>query len=163
MQYSGGCSVHWRISLNTPSGVQYTGGYHEYTGDVQYSGGIPWVQGDTMMSEGDIMSTVGVFSTLGGHHEYTGGYHDECGGYHVYTAGCSVHWSFHTNSVVFPMTFRHIYHDIPQCTHDIPTVLMISPRCTEHPPLYCTPLGVLHRHYAGCGSELNERKSVNCP
>ena len=67
--------------------------------------------------------------------QYTGdtmstleGYHDECGGYHEYTRGCSVHWGFHTNSVVFPMTFPHVYHDIPQCTH-------IS-QCTEHPPVY---------------------------
>ena len=53
-------------------------------------------------------------------------------GDHEYTGGCSVHWGFHANSVVFPITFPHIYHDIPRCTHDIP-------RCTEHPPLYCTP------------------------
>ena len=44
------------------------------------------------------------------------------GGYHEYTWGCSVHWDFHTNSVVFPMIFPHIYHDTPQCTHDIPTL-----------------------------------------
>ena len=48
--------------------------------------------GDTMMSVGDIMSTLGDVQ---------------------YTGGCSVHWGFHTNSVVFPMTFPHIYHDIP--------------------------------------------------
>ena len=60
------CAVHWGISLSTPGGVQYTGGYHEYTGGVQYSGEIPRVQrgvfstqGDTMMSVGDIMSTSG--------------------------------------------------------------------------------------------------------
>ena len=28
-------------------------------------------------------------------------------------------------------------HDIPLFTHDIPPdVLMVSPRCTEHPPMY---------------------------
>ena len=47
------------------------------------------------------------------------------GRYLEYTGGCSVHWGFHTDSVVFPMTFPNIYHDIP--------------RCTEHPSLYCTP------------------------
>ena len=40
----------------------------------------------------------------------------------LYTGGCSVHWGFHTNSIVFPMTFPHIYHDIPRCTHDIAPV-----------------------------------------
>ena len=80
----------------------------------------------------------GVFSTLGdiieytGCVQYTGGYHDECGGYHEYTEGCSLHWGFHTMSIVFPMTFPHIYHDTPG-------VLMKSPQCTEQPPLYCTP------------------------
>ena len=64
--------------------------------------------GGTMMSVGDIMSTAVGFSTLGGHHEYTGRYHDEFGRYHEYTGGCSVH----TNSIVFPMNFSHIYHDI---------------------------------------------------
>ena len=53
------------------------------------------------------------------------------GGYHEYTGGCSVHWGFHTNSIVFPMTSPHIMIS--------PSVLMISPRCTEHPPLCCTP------------------------
>ena len=75
--------------------------------------------GYTVMSVGDIISTVGGV-------QYTGGYHDECGGYHEYTRGSLVHWGFHTNSIVFPMTFPHIYHDIPH-------VLMTSPQCTEHP------------------------------
>ena len=84
-------------------------------------------------------------STAGGV-QYTGGYHDECG-------GISVHWGFHTNSIVFPMTFPTLIIispsvlmispsvlNTPQCTHDIPW-------CNEHPPLYCTHFGVLHRHY----------------
>ena len=54
--------------------------------------------------------------------------------------GCSVHWSFHINSIVFPMTFPHIYHEPPLPVYSwYPSVLMICPRCTEHPPLYCTP------------------------
>ena len=70
----------------------YTRGCAVHRGFVQYTG--------------DILNTVGVFSAQGG-------YHDECGGCHEYTGGCSVHWGFHTNSVVFPMTFLHIYHDMP--------------------------------------------------
>ena len=36
------CSVHRGISLSTPGDIiEYTGGYHEYTGGVQYSGGTP--------------------------------------------------------------------------------------------------------------------------
>ena len=84
------------------------------------------------------LSTLGVFSTPGGYPEYTGGcsvhrgnnistsegYHDECGGL-FNTPG------FPHKCNVFPMTFPHIYHDIPPCTHDIPF------RCTQHPPVYC--------------------------
>ena len=71
---------------------------------------------------GDTISTAGdTMMSVGGYHEYSGGF--------PYKFSC------------FPMTFPHIYH--------IPSVLNI-PCCTEHPPLYCTPPGVLHRHYAGC-------------
>ena len=56
----------------------------------------------------------------GGYHEYSEWVFSTMGdtmmsmeGYHEYTRGCSGHWSFHTNSIVFPMTFLHIYHDIP--------------------------------------------------
>ena len=58
------------------------------------------------------MSTSGVFSTLEECHEYTRGYHDECGGYDESTGGCSVHQGFHTNSVVFPMTFPKFQVDL---------------------------------------------------
>ena len=75
-------------------------------------------------------------STAGGYHDECGGYHEysggcsvhwgdtmmSVGGYLEYTGGCSVHWDFHTNSIVFPMTSPHIYHDISRCTHDIPPV-----------------------------------------
>ena len=67
------------------------------------------------------MSTAEVFSTLGNTMM--------SGGYHEYTGECSIHWSFHTKSVVFPMTF-------PTFIVISPTVLMMSP-------------GVLHRHYPG--------------
>ena len=65
-------------------------------------------------------------STAGGV-QYTGGYHDECGGYHEYTRGCSVHWGFHTNSIVFPMTFPTFIIVSPWCTHDISSVLNTPP------------------------------------
>ena len=71
------------------------------------------------------MSTPGVSSTVGDTMMSVGGYHE-------YTGGCSVHWDFHTNSVVFPMTVPTFIMISLQCTHDIP-------QCTEHPPLYCTP------------------------
>ena len=91
-----------------------------------------------------------MFSTLGDTIEYTGGL-QYTRGYHEYTGECSVSWGFHTNSIVFPMTFPHIYHDIPR-------VLMICPWCTEHPPLYCTLPGVLHRHP---GDFVTEVKQIN--
>ena len=62
--------------------------------------------GDTMTSVGDIMRTVGVFITLGDTMMSVGAYHE-------YTRRCSVHGGFYTNSIVFPMTFPHIYHDAP--------------------------------------------------
>ena len=95
--------------------------------------------GDNMMNVGDIMSTAGVFRTPGRYHEYTGGYHE-------YTGGCSVHWGFHTNSVVFPMTFPHIYHDIPQCASGgdwgTPHELYVPPHNSCVPPIKlknCSP------------------------
>ena len=66
-----------------------------------------------MMSVGAIVSTAGVFSTLGDTMSTLGDSMMSVGGYHEYTGGCSVHWGFHTNSVVFPLTFPNIYHDIP--------------------------------------------------
>ena len=120
-----GCAVHWKMLITL-------GEYH-------------WVHRGCSVHWGDIMSTLGVFSTVGdtmstpGGAQYTGGYHDECRGYHEYSEECSVHWGFHTNSIVFPMTFPNIYHDIPQCTHDIPHNTHDIPWCTEHPLLYCTP------------------------
>ena len=37
IEYTGGVQYTGGISLSTPGGVQYIGGYHEYTGGVQYS------------------------------------------------------------------------------------------------------------------------------
>ena len=107
------CAVHWWV-FSTLGDIMSTPEVFITVGDTMST-----MRGDTMMSVRDIMSTAVVFSTLGGFDEYTGGYHDECGGYHQYTAECSVHWGFHTNSIVSSMTFPYIYHDIPRCTHDI--------------------------------------------
>ena len=114
MQYTGGCSVHWGISLSTPG---------------------------VFSTLGDIMSTPEVSSTMGGYYEDSGGYHDECGGYHEYTLRYSAHWGFHTDSIVFPMTFPTFIMISLIVLMISPSVLNI-PRCTAH-------LGVLHRHYAG--------------
>ena len=50
---------------------------------------------------GESLSTPGGVKYTGGYDQYDGGYHDECGGYHRIHRGCSVHWGFHTNSIVF--------------------------------------------------------------
>ena len=72
---------------------------------------VQW--GDTMTTPEDIMRTLGGISWL--------------------HWGCSVHWGFNTNSIVFPMTFP------PHLSWYPPGILMISHRCTEHPPVYYTP------------------------
>ena len=90
------------------------------------------------------MSTLGVFSTVGDAMSTVGDTMMSVGEYHEYIGGCSVHWDFLTNSIVFPtciMISPWCTHDIPQCTstHDIPTVSMISlsvlniPHCTAPP------------------------------
>ena len=60
---------------------------------------------------------------VGGYQEYNGmDTMMSAGGYHEYPSGCSVHWGFHTNSVVFPMTS--------------PTFIMISSLFTHIPLVY---------------------------
>ena len=98
------------------------------------------------MSVGHIMSTPGVFSTLGDTMMSVERYHE-------YTGECSVHWGFHTNSIVFPMTFPTFIMISPGVLMNTPSVLMISPtvlmispsvlnipRCTAHPLVYCTDI-----------------------
>ena len=75
------------------------------------------------------MSTWGMFSTLGGYHEYIGGYHEYMGGYHEYIGGCSVHRGMFSTSE-FSIEIERI---LSSCS---PTCIMISLRCTEHPPMY---------------------------
>ena len=111
--------------MSTPGGVQYSGditehtggcsvqwGYHEYSGDVQYSGGYYEYSGGYHDQCGGYLSTLGVFSTLGETMSTLGDTMMSVGGYCQYTGGCSVHWGVYTNSIVFLVTFPHIYHDI---------------------------------------------------
>ena len=58
------------MQCSTLGDVQYSGGYHEYTGGCSVHGGLSLVHwGDTKkMHVGVIMSTPG------GYHEYTGGF-----------------------------------------------------------------------------------------
>ena len=72
--------------------------------------------GDTMSTSGDTMSTSGdIMSTLGGYHEYIG--------------RCSVHWEMFS-TLEFSIEIERI---LSSCS---PTCIMISLRCTEHPPMY---------------------------
>ena len=81
------------VSLSTPGCAQYTGGYQDECGDdIMTTAGLfstlgdtMSTLGDTMMSVGDIMSTLVMFSTL----------------------------RFPYKFKCFPITFPHIYHDIP--------------------------------------------------
>ena len=75
-----GCSVHWEISLSTPGGVQYTGGYHEFTGGFQCNGGYHEYSRGYHDECGGYHEYSGSVQYTGGYSEYTGGYHDECGG-----------------------------------------------------------------------------------
>ena len=86
------------------------GGYHEYMG------GCSVHRGDIMSAWGDIMST-------------SGGYHEYIGGYHEYIGGCSVHRGMFSTSE-FSIEIERI---LSSCS---PTCIMISLRCTEHPPMY---------------------------
>ena len=139
------CSVHRGDAMST------SGGYHEYIGGVQYIGGCSVHQRDTMSTSG------GCHEYIGGYHEYTGGcsvhwgYHDTCGGYHD-TCGDTMSTLGDTMSALGDiMSTSGGYHDyirgmfstsgfsieieriLSSCS---PTCIMISLRCTEHPPLY---------------------------
>ena len=108
-----GCAVHWGMFSTLGDIIEYTRVFSTLE-DIMTTLVVFSTVADTMSTVGDTMISVGdIMSTLEGYHEYTGGYHDECGGTSEYTDGCSVHWGFHTNPIVFSMTFPHIYHDIP--------------------------------------------------
>ena len=115
VQYTEECAVH-RGMFSTLGNVQYT---EECS--VHWGCSVQW-----MIS----------LSTPGGV-QYSGVYHE-------YTRGCSVHWGFHTNSVVFPMTFPHIYHDIPLVHSWCLPVYWTPPVYSWYPPVYWTSPVVLH-------------------
>ena len=95
---------------------------------------------------------------VGGYHEYIGGCSvhrrntmSTSGGYHEYMGGCSVHRRdimIHVGEQLDKILSISIENsdvlNIPRCTHDIPPmyswyppdVLMVSPQCTEYPPMY---------------------------
>ena len=141
VQYTGGCSVHWGDIMSTPDVFSTVGDTMSTVGITWWVWGIFWVQrgvfstlGDTMSTLGDTMSTLGdTMSTLGDTMSTLGDTMMSVRGYHEYTGGCSVHWGFHTNSIVFSQW-------------PSPTFIMISPgvlkilRCTAHPPVYCTDI-----------------------
>ena len=70
--------------------------------------------GDIMIHVGDTMSTLGDVQYIGGYHEYIGGI-------------SRVHWGMFS-TLGFSIEIERFS---PTCS---PTCIMISPRCTEHPP-----------------------------
>ena len=73
---------------------------------------------------------------VGGYHEYIGGCSVHWGdimstlrGYHEYIEGCSVPWGMFS-TLGFSIEIERI---LSSCS---PTCIMISLRCTEHPPMY---------------------------
>ena len=103
------------------------------SGGIQYIGGIPCVHRENIMST-------------------SGGYRDTCGGYHEYMGGCSVHGGIpwvhrggyheyiggiswvHRGDIMSTSGFSiEIERILSSCS---PTCIMISLRCTEHPPMY---------------------------
>ena len=91
-------------------------------------------------------------STVEGYHEHSRGYYDERGRISCVHRRMFSTLGFPCKFNCFPMTFPHIYHDIPQCTLispsvlTTPSVLMISltiltispgvlniPRCIAYP------------------------------
>ena len=141
-EYIGGCSVHWRATLST-------------LGDVQYIRGIPWVhwgiswvhRGISWYMWGDTMST------LGGYHEYIG-FSIEI---ERILSSCSptcimISLQFTEHPPMYSWYPPNVLMVSPRYTHgipphlswyppdalNVPDVLMISPRCTEHPLMYWT-------------------------
>ena len=140
--------VHQGV-CSTQGDVQYTRGISLSTPwGVQYAGGISWVHWGLLSTVRDVMSTLGGdHDGYGGYHEYSGGV-QYTGGYHEYTGGDTMMRTpgFPYKLIVSPMTFPHIYPEFLPGVLNAPSVLMISPhcthdipRCTEHPPLFCTP------------------------
>ena len=68
-------------------------------------------------------------SILGGTMSILGGTMSTSGGYHEYIGGCSVHRGMFS-TMEFSTEIERI---LSSCS---PTCIMISLRCTEHPPMY---------------------------
>ena len=82
-----------------------------------------------MMHVGDTMSTLGMFSTSGDTKGTLGDIMSTSGGYHEYIRRCSVHRRMFSTS--------GFSIEIERCLSTCSlTCIMISPRCTEHPPMY---------------------------
>ena len=145
----------WKISENfefstSPRTTLYNvcsvhRGMFSTSGGVQYIGGIPWVhRGDTMSTSGGYHEYIGgiswvhrgVFSTSEGYHEYIGGCSvhrrdtmSTSGGYHEYIGGIGgISW------YMWGDEYGGIQY-IGGCSVP-PEFIMISLRCTEHPPMY---------------------------
>ena len=71
VQYTGGCSVHWGISLSAQGVFSTLGDIIEYTGVFSTLGNIMNTQGVFSTLRGIMMSVVDIMSTLGDV-QYTG-------------------------------------------------------------------------------------------
>ena len=107
-----------------------SGGYHEYIG------GISWVhlgrsvhRGDTMSTSGDVQNIGDIMMHVGGtvstsrDVQYVGGYHEHIG---------KISWCMWGSKLI--KAFQFLLKAPMYWTS--PNVLMISPRCIEHPPMY---------------------------
>ena len=119
--------------FSTSGDVQYIGGYHDECGE------IPWVHR-------------GMFSTSEGYHKYIGGISWVHRGCSVHRRDIMIHVGEPLDKILSISIENSDVLNIPWCTHDIPliyswyppNVLMVSPRCTEHPP--CTH-GIPHMYH----------------
>ena len=161
------CSVH-RGMFSTSRGYhEYIGGILWVHRGVQYIGGISWCMWGYYEYIGGCSVHRGMFSTSGGYQDACRGYHEYIGRCSVHWGILWVHWGMFStlgvsrlNWKVLPtcsptyimialnvLNIPRCTRDIPWCTHGIPlmywtspNVLMISPRCTEHPQCTEHPL-----------------------
>ena len=108
------------------------------SGDTMSTLGVSWVHRGCSVHRGIPWAHWGdVMSTSGGYHDACGGISwvhqgmfSTSGGYHEYIEGISwVHWGMCSTSG-FSLEIERF---LPTCS---PTCIMISPWCTEHPPMY---------------------------
>ena len=82
-----------------------------------------------MRTSGDVQYIGGYHECIGGTMSASGGYYEYIEGYHEYIRECSVHRGMFSTSE-FSIEIERI---LSSCS---PTCIMISLRCTEHPPMY---------------------------